>query len=101
MKRTRQRICYFFLCAFPFLFLVVGGMHALRIPGVHWVIGSALCALTVTAAWILGARVIVSSAAGRRLALAGSLLVVPFAVISLLWVGIGAPFQSTPTENKM
>jgi hypothetical protein len=26
---------------------------------------------------------------------------VPFAVISLLWVGIGAPFQATPTENHM
>lgn len=102
MNRTARRISYIFLCTLPFLFLVVGGARALRIPGVYQVIGGVLFAVTVTAAWILGARVIGSSAVGRRrLALAGALLVVPFAIMSLLWVGIGAPFQSTPTENRM
>jgi len=37
----------------------------------------------------------------RRLALAGALLIVPFAIISLLWVGLGAPFQATARENYM
>jgi len=102
MNLTARRISYIFLCTLPFLFLVVGGVRALRIPGVYQGIGGGLFAVTLIAAWILGARVIPSGAAERRrLALAGALLVVPFAVISLLWVGIGAPFQATPPENYM
>jgi hypothetical protein len=37
----------------------------------------------------------------RRLALAGTLLILPWMMISLLWVGIGAPFQATASENQM
>jgi len=102
MNLAARRISYIFLCTLPFLFLIVGGVRALRIPGVYQGIGGGLFAVTLIAAWILGARVIASGAAGeRRLALAGALFVVPFAVISLLWVGIGAPFQATPAENHM
>ena len=102
MNLTARRISYIFLCTLPFLFLVVGGVRALRIPGVYQGIGGGLFAVTLIAAWMLGARVIASGAAGgRRLALAGALLVVPFAVISLLWVGIGAPFQATPCYPVM
>lgn len=58
--------------------------------------------MVVLAAWILGARVIgVGAAGGRTLALAGTLLVVPWAIISLLWVGLGPPFQATPPVNHM
>ena len=54
------------------------------------------------AVWIVGARMLRSAASdGRRLALAGVLLVAPLAVISLLWVGIGPPFQATSSENHM
>src|SRR4029079_4321727 len=57
--------------------------------------------LIVAAAWIVGARMIAFGTAGNRtLALAGTLLVVPWAIIALLWVGIGAPFQATPSENQ-
>ena len=102
MNQSARRMSYVFLCTLPFLLLIVGGVRALRIPGVYQGIGGGLFAVTLIAAWMLGARVIASGAAGgRRLALAGALLVVPFAVISLLWVGIGAPFQATPTENHM
>ncbi len=93
---------YIFLCSLPFLDLLVVGVRALRIPGVYQGIGGVLFAVTVIAAWTLGGRAIGSGAAvGRRLALAGALFVVPFAIISLLWIGLGAPFQSTPTENQM
>jgi hypothetical protein len=99
---TVRRVSYIFLCALPFLDLVVVGVRALRIPGVYQTVGGVLFALILIAAWILGARVIVSAAAGkRRLALAGSLLIAPWAIISLLWVGLGAPFQATLTENHM
>jgi hypothetical protein len=97
-----RRISYIFLCALPFLDLVVVGVRALRIPGVYQVVGGVLFAVILIAAWILGARAIASAATGkRRMALVGSLLVAPWAIISLLWVGLGAPFQATMTENYM
>jgi hypothetical protein len=100
VDRTGRRISYIFLCAVPFLDLVVVGVRALRIPGVYQAVGGALFAVILIAAWVLGARVIASAAAEkRRLALAGILLVAPWAIVSLLWVGLGAPFQATMTEN--
>src|SRR2546427_9513964 len=102
MNRTARRISYLFLCALPFLDIVVVGVRALRIPGVYQAIGAVLCVAIVIAVWNLGGRVIGSGAeGGRRLALAGALLIVPFAIISLLWVGLGAPFQATAPENHM
>ena len=54
----------------------------------------------VIAAWVVGARVIsIREARQRKFALAGVLLILPFAIISLLWVGIGPPFQATLSEN--
>jgi len=102
MNRTARRISYIFLCTLPFLSLVVAAVRALRIPGVYQAIGGVLFAVIVIAAWILGARAIGSNTTGgRRLALAGALLVLPWAIISLLWVGIGPPFQATAPENYM
>ena len=102
MNRTARRISYIFLCTLPFLDLVVVGVRALRIPGVYQAVGGVLFGVIVIAAWILGVRVIGSSAAeGRRLALTGALLIVPWAIISLLWVGLGPPFQATAPENHM
>ena len=37
----------------------------------------------------------------RRLALIGGLLLLPFALVSLLWVGLGTPGEAAPAENKM
>jgi hypothetical protein len=102
MTRPASRISYIFLCILPFLLLLVAGVRALRIPGVYQSVGVVLFGMVLLAAWILGARVIASGAAeGRRVALAGALFVAPWAIISLLWVGIGAPFQATPAENHM
>ena len=102
MDRTGRRVSYVFLCAFPFLNLLVAGLRPLRIPGVYQTIGGVWFATVLIAGWTLGARVIASPAAGnRRMALAGCLLVAPWAVVALLWVGIGAPFQATLAENYM
>ena len=102
MKRTGRRISYIFLCTLPFLDVVVVGVRAFRVAGIYQAIGGVLFAAILSAAWILGARVIGSGAAGgRRLGLAGSLLILPWAIISLLWVGLGAPFQATAPENHM
>src|SRR5205807_9693268 len=54
------------------------------------------------AAWTLGARAITStSRAPRLLALAGIFFITPFALLALLWVGLGPPWQATPAENQM
>jgi len=39
---------------------------------------------------------------GRRLlGMAGTLLLTPFALVALLWVGLGGPWQATAPENQM
>lgn len=102
MNPASRRVSYIFLYTLPFLLLVVGGVRALRTHGVYQSVGVVLFALILMGAWILGARAMASGAAERRMvALAGTLFVVPWAVIALLWVGIGAPFQATPAENYM
>ena len=102
MSQTTRRISYVFLCTLPFLDLVIMGTRPLRIPGLYQAIGAVLFIAIVLAAWTLGASVIGSGAAApRKLALAGVLLITPWAIMSLLWVGIGAPFQAATEENYM
>lgn len=56
----------------------------------------------LAAAWVLGLRAIRSSSEERRiLTLAGAPLLAPFALVALLWVGLGPPWASTPRENQM
>lgn len=98
----KQRISYVFLCATPFLVIIAAAVRALRIPGVYHVIGVVLFAAIASAAWTLGARTIRADVQGRRLlGLAGILLVTPFALVALLWVGIGGPWAATAAENQM
>ncbi len=93
---------YLFLCVFPLLVAVAVGVRNLRIPGVYQSLGGVLFTAITIAAWHLGARVIRTGVEGsRRLAVAGGLLLAPWAVISLLWVGLGTPWDSTPGENEM
>jgi hypothetical protein len=102
LNGTARRVSYGFLCALPFLDFVAAGARPLRTPPLHQVLGAILFAAAAAAAWVLGARRIVSGAGpGKGLALAGTLLLTPWAVVSLLWIGIGAPFQATPPENRM
>jgi hypothetical protein len=102
MNKIVRRVSYVFLCVSPLVVVVFAGARDLRIPGVHQALGGVLFLAIVTAAWLLGGRSIKSGAdAGRRLALAGSLLIAPWAVISLLWVGLGTPWDATPEENRM
>jgi hypothetical protein len=99
---TARRATYVFLCLVPFLNFVVVGVRALRVSGVHQAIGAAYFAAIAVAAWTLGARAIRVEAKDRRLlGLAGTLLLTPFALVSLLWVGLGGPWQATAAENQM
>lgn len=102
MTQSIRRISYFFFCVLPFLAFVVCAARPLRIAGVYQAIGGILFTAVVIAAWSVGSRVIGLEEAGpRKLALAGVLFILPWAIISLLWVGIGPPFQATLPENYM
>jgi hypothetical protein len=77
-------------------------VRPLRIAGVYHVIGVVLFSVISIAAWTFGARSIRSDTQERRqLALAGMLLIAPFALVALLWVGLGPPSMATPAENQM
>jgi hypothetical protein len=91
---------YVFLCALPFLVFGIVAARPLRAPGVHQAVGAVVFAAVLIASWMLGARMI-RSAEYRRLALAGTMLILPWMLIALLWVGIGTPFQATAPENQM
>jgi hypothetical protein len=98
----KQRISYGFLCATPFIAFGAAAVRPLRIPGVYHVIGGLLFAAMSTAAWTVGTRAMRADAQSRRqLALAGTLLLAPFAMVALFWVGIGAPWVASAAENQM
>lgn len=97
-----RRVSYVFLCIVPFLNFVVVGVRAFRVPGVHQAVGVAYFAAIAIAVWTLSAGAIRADVLGRRsLALAGTLLVTPFALVALLWVGLGGPWQANAAENQM
>ena len=95
MAHTRRRLSYLFLCTVPALASIVAAVRPLRVQGVYQTIGVLLFAAIVISAWILGAQ------AEQKLAVAGVLLMAPFALIALLWVGLGPPWVTTPAENVM
>jgi hypothetical protein len=99
---TVRRVSYVFLCIVPFLSFVVVGVRAFRVPGVYQALGVAYFAAIAIAAWTLSAGAIRTDVQGRRLlGLAGILLVTPFALVALFWVGLGGPWAATPAENQM
>jgi len=102
MKENRGRIGYVFLCALPFVALLVVSPRLLRTAVVSNVVGVVLFAAVGVAAWFVRPRLLSIQESGpAKLALAGFLLILPWAIISLLWVGVGPPFQATLAENRM
>src|SRR5436305_10889587 len=99
---TVRRVSYVFLCIVPFLTFVVVGVRAFRVPGVYQAVGVAYFAAIAIASWTLSAGAIRTDVQRRRLlGLAGILLVTPFALVALLWVGLGGPWQANAAENQM
>jgi len=98
----KRRISYVFLFAAPFFAFGAAAARPLRVSGLYQIIGAVMFAAIFTAAWTVGVRAIsVDSEKRRHLAVAGALLLAPFALVALLWVGIGAPWMATPAENQM
>jgi len=97
-----RRFCYWFLIAIFIVAIVLDAIRPLRVSPLYQVIGVIQFAAVVWAAWTLGAREITTSAREPRLlALAGIFLVTPFALMALLWPGLGPPWVATPAENQM
>jgi hypothetical protein len=97
-----KRFCYWFLFAIFILAIVLAAVRPLRVSPLYQIIGVIQFAAMIFAAWTLGARAIITAAREPRLlALAGIFLITPFALLALLWVGIGPPWVATPPENQM
>jgi hypothetical protein len=100
MAYPPRRISYAFLCMVPVLAVGVAAPRALRVSGIYQIVGAMLFAAIVIAASILGARAFRAGAEGKqRLALAGGLLLTPFALVALLWVGLGPPWDASQRER--
>src|SRR5438876_7245993 len=99
---TARRFSYWFLFAIFIVAIVLAAIRPLRVSPMYQVIGVIQFGAMAFAAWTLGARAITSTSRGPRLlALAGIFLITPFALLALLWVGLGPPWQATPAENQM
>ncbi len=101
-SRAIRRLSYIFLCSGPFFVIVLVGIRALRVPRIHESIGAAVFGMFAIFTWMLVGRGIRSHLPEMRLAaVAGTLLVLPFSLIALFWVGLGPPWQASPAENQM
>lgn len=99
---TARRFGYVFLCITPFLVAALAGARPLRIAGIHQAVGIILFATIALCVWWLGGRGTTAGAEqAQRLRVAGVLLVAPFAMVALLWIGLGTPWDATPPENVM
>ena len=97
-----RRFCYWFLIAIFIVAIVIGAIRPLRVSPLYQIIGVIQFVVMTVVAWILGARAVTSaSREPRLLAVAGIFLVTPFALLALLWVGLGPPWVATPAENQM
>lgn len=94
-----KRAAYVVLCILPFLVLPLAGIRELRVPGLHSALGGLLFAILAVATWFL-ARSGGAPENDPRLRFGGILLLVPIALIGLLWVGLGTPWDATVAENK-
>ena len=102
MNRNIRRAGFIFLCALPFLALGIGSARPIRTAGFSWVVGIVLFTAVVAAAWAAWPRGVELKEAGRgKQAMAGTILIAPWALISLMWVGLGPPFEATLPENYM
>ena len=101
-ETTNRRLSFTFLCITPLVAIIAAGVRALRVPGVYQSIGAGLFTAIAASAWVLGLHAVRTDTQGQqRLALAGGFLVAPFALVSLLWVGLSAPPDATPPQNQM
>ncbi|MBI5764104.1 MAG: hypothetical protein HZA51_11320 [Planctomycetes bacterium] len=95
-------MAYAFLCATPWLVGAIVAIRPLRTAGVYHLVGAFQIVVISLAAWTLGARAIRHPAQTKRMLASASLLLMsPFAMMALLWPGLGPPWEATAAENQM
>ena len=88
---SKRRLSYMVLCASLVLATVLTGVRATYIPGVYYALAVVQFTVICLAAWKVGVSAVRAEPEERRnLAVAGGLLVLPFALFSFL-AGIGPP----------
>jgi hypothetical protein len=100
-RESNRRMSYLVLCASLVLVSVLFAIRAEYVPATYWAIAIAQIIAIGVSAWRVGAWAIGPPPdARRRLALAGALLVAPFALFSFL-PGFSRPDLATPRENHL
>ena len=101
-EETLRRASYLVLCVIPVLIAPLIGVRALRVPVLHEVLGILLFGAVVASGWWLARPEIESrSDVASMIRAAGAFLLLPTALIALLWVGLATPWDATVSENKM
>lgn len=92
---------FIFICTGPFLASLLVALRPLRQSNWHYVLGVFVFGLFAIAFWNL-VRVIQDKSPVARLSLnTGMLLLLPFSLVSLLWVGLGPPWMASASENQL
>lgn len=100
--QSMRRASYWTLSMIVALIAPLAGARGMRVEGIHQAVGILLFATVALSAWQLSRPPRMPAAAfDPRLRLAGGLLLAPFALIGLLWVGLGTPWDATAPENTM
>ena len=98
--RAAEKLSFIILCALPFVAIALAAARPLHELSGHDVIGGLLFAVALACAWrLVGPMTTRDRSAPPTLGLSGVFLVAPWALIALLWVGLGAPFQASALEN--
>ncbi len=98
---SKKRLSYVVLCASLVFVTVVGGVRATYVPRMYYALALVQFTTICLSAWNVGVSAIRSEPDERReLAIAGGLLVSPWALFSLL-PGMGGPWQASAAENQV
>ena len=101
LRPTVQSLSGVLLLAAPFIAAPLT-VRPLRVPGVHQAIGVLVfTALCIAAAARIAGPLRNGGSSERLGVLVGLSLMSPFALIALLWTGLGTPWEATPDENRM
>jgi len=105
MRPQQQRlrsVSHLVLSASLLIVVPLAGARPLRVPGVHQVVGLLVFSGLLFCAWALSRPTSAPISDTSLLArVAGSLFLAPFALVALLWVGLGTPWDSSTIENRM
>lgn len=98
---TMRKTAYIVLCASPAVIAALDARRAFRIPVFSNVAGLLVFGIVAACAIMVSAPPRTPPLRDARLRVAAALMLAPFALIGLFFVGLGTPFESTASENVM